>query len=295
MTQNPLVSVVVPIFQIEQYLAETLDGVLAQSFGDWELIVVDDGSTDDGPRIARRYAAADPARIRVIEHPDRGNHGISASRNLGVAHARGRWIAPLDGDDVWLPEKLACQVRIASAHPEVGLVASASLYWHSWEGPEPDRVVQIGAAQDTVHQPPALLERLYPLGDGAAPPPSSFLVRADVLRQVGGSEEAVGNAYEDQALLVKLYLATPVHVGSACLVRYRQRSGSVMAGLSSRRYHAERRRFLEWFAGYLEQSGQHEDVRRRVRDAMWPYRHPFLHMVRRVGRRVARAVARRAS
>ena len=76
-------------------------------FDDWELILVDDGSTDASTAMAKAWAASDPARIRYIEHDGHENLGMSASRNLGVAVARGRYVAFLDCDDVWLPSALA--------------------------------------------------------------------------------------------------------------------------------------------------------------------------------------------
>ena len=87
-------------------------------FDDWELILVDDGSTDASTAIAKAWAASDPARIRYVEHDDHQNRGMSASRNLGVAVARGRYVAFLDCDDVWLPSALAHRTRVAAAYPD---------------------------------------------------------------------------------------------------------------------------------------------------------------------------------
>ncbi len=294
MNPAPLISIVTPFFQVGNYLEEAIESVLAQSFTDWELILVDDGSTDQGPRVARAHAARDPARIRVLEHPGHENRGISASRNLGAAHARGRWIASLDGDDVWLPGKLADQARIVAANPDIGLVVGASVYWQSWAGggAPADRVVAVGAPPDRIHEPPRLLDLLYPLGTGAAPSMNTLLVRSDMLKRVGGWEEAFPTAYEDQALLAKLYLATPVYVSSASWDLYRQRPGSCMdVELRGAAYHVHRRRFLEWFDGYLAALGGHEAIRSRVRAAHWRYRHPVLHGAMRGGRRIARSLA----
>ncbi len=103
-----------PTFNRERYIGEAIDSVLAQSFGDSELLVVDDGSTDGTEAVVS--AVAD-ARVRYVRQPHRG---ISAAMNRGLAEARGEYVARLDSDDVWLPELLATQVAVLDVRPEVG-------------------------------------------------------------------------------------------------------------------------------------------------------------------------------
>jgi len=107
-----------------RHLAETMDGILAQTFDCWELIAIDDGSTDDTGDILDRYAEED-TRIRVIQQ---GNRGLAASLNSGVAEARGLYIARLDADDVPMPHRLATQVAWLDRHPEVVMVGSSAIY-----------------------------------------------------------------------------------------------------------------------------------------------------------------------
>ena len=92
------VSVIIPLYNKSQYIARTLDSVLAQTFQDYEVIVVNDGSTDDGPRIVRQYR--DP-RLRLVSQE---NRGLSGARNRGIAESRTDWVAFLDADDEWMPE-----------------------------------------------------------------------------------------------------------------------------------------------------------------------------------------------
>ncbi|UXN72360.1 glycosyltransferase [Devosia sp. A8/3-2] len=87
---EPRVSAIIIVYNGARYLAEAIDSVVAQSFPDWELIIADDGSSDRSLEIARDYAARHPGRIRAIAHADEANHGMSATRNLGIAAARGR-------------------------------------------------------------------------------------------------------------------------------------------------------------------------------------------------------------
>ena len=90
MTSSPEVSVTIIFLDEERFLAEAVESVLAQSYTNWELLLVDDGSTDRSTEIARGYALANPDRIRYLEHPGHANRGMSASRNLGVRSARAR-------------------------------------------------------------------------------------------------------------------------------------------------------------------------------------------------------------
>ncbi|HEX5473886.1 MAG TPA: glycosyltransferase family A protein [Vicinamibacterales bacterium] len=114
----PAVSVIVPAYEVEAYLGEAVESALAQTFDDLEVLVVDDGSTDRTPAIASELAAVDP-RVRLLRKP---NGGLSSARNLALAHARGEFVALLDGDDAWEPGFLQAQVGILRARPEVDVV-----------------------------------------------------------------------------------------------------------------------------------------------------------------------------
>ena len=100
----PTVSVVIPAYNAEEYIAETLDSVLSQNYSDYEILVIDDGSTDHTGEVLAHYGD----RIHLFQKP---NGGPASARNLGLKHARGRYIAFLDSDDLWHPEKLARQVE----------------------------------------------------------------------------------------------------------------------------------------------------------------------------------------
>ncbi len=100
------VSVVIPVHNGEKYLAQAIESVLAQTFRDFELLIVDDGSTDGSRAIMDRCARRD-ARIRILSQ---ANRGVSAAGNLGFEEARGEWVARLDADDVFLPDKLERQI-----------------------------------------------------------------------------------------------------------------------------------------------------------------------------------------
>lgn len=115
----PRVSVIVPLYDGERFLAEALDSALAQTFRDLEIIVVDDGSRDGGGALADRYAQQHPEVVRVIHQH---NQGLCCARNAALAAARGEYLALLDADDVWLPHHLADSVGRLDADPQLGLV-----------------------------------------------------------------------------------------------------------------------------------------------------------------------------
>ena len=116
---NPEVSVVIPLYNKGPYIARALNSVLAQTFQDFEVIVVDDGSTDDGAAIVREF---DDPRIRLIQQE---NQGVSAARNRGIAAARAELVAFLDADDEWLPAFIETILRIRALYPNAGLYGTA--------------------------------------------------------------------------------------------------------------------------------------------------------------------------
>ena len=129
----PIVSIIIPTFNCELYIAETIASVLGQSFKDIELIVIDDGSTDRTAEIVASFASP----VRLITQR---NAGVCAARNRGINEAAGKYICLMDHDDYWFPEKLARQVRELQLSLETGGVYSAFTLWHrdATEGEFPD-------------------------------------------------------------------------------------------------------------------------------------------------------------
>jgi glycosyltransferase involved in cell wall biosynthesis len=271
------------------YLAEAVASVRAQSLDDWELILVDDGSTDDSSAFARSVAAAEPERIRYLEHPGHANLGMSASRNLGIGAARGRYIAFLDADDTYLPERLRHQVAILDAEPDVAMVYGPYLIWHSWrhDASEADSVSKLGLATERVHGPPHILNGFITSSGSILPGICSLTARTAAVRQVGGFETAFRGCYEDQVFLAKMTARFPVYITAKCLDRYRQHERSCTAEAArSGEYdpnglpHPSRERFLRWLDGYLPTTGTCSPaLRQAVARELWPYDHPRLYAV----------------
>jgi glycosyltransferase involved in cell wall biosynthesis len=275
----PPVSVVAIFLNEASYLREAVESVLAQDC-DCELILVDDGSTDDSSEIAREYARRYPERCIYVEHPGHANRGACASRNAGVKVARAPYVAFIDGDDVWPQGKLREQLEILEAHPEVGMVAGAACYWRSWRGGE-DEIIAAGHVFDQPVPPGEAVTEVYPLGFKQPPCPSLLMVRRDVIERIGGFDERFSGPlqlYEDQVFLTKAYLETTVWFSSQCWLFYRQHDKSCVA--ESRRrgtYHAVRRQFLEWLEDYLSERGRRgrPEIWTSLRRAQFRYRHPI--------------------
>jgi glycosyltransferase involved in cell wall biosynthesis len=278
---SPLVSTVMIFLNAERFLAEAVESVFAQTYERWELLLVDDGSTDGSSDVAKRYADEHADKVSYLEHPRHENRGMSASRNVGIRNARGEFVALLDADDVWLPQKLAEQVALARTHPDTGMICGATEYWWSWSDPKRNNVIiPLGARLDALHQPPELSLALYPLGRGAAPCPSDLLIRRDVCERVGGFEEHFRRElqmYEDQAFLAKVYIGTPVYVAATLWDRHRQHTASCVSTVTrAGHYHAVRHFFLNWFAEYLrERNNDESTLWQALEQALWPYRHPI--------------------
>ncbi|HVX31435.1 MAG TPA: glycosyltransferase [Nitrolancea sp.] len=294
MSETKLVSVIIIFWNAEPFLAEAVASVVAQTYPHWELLLVDDGSTDGSTALAQQLVAIDPQRIRYLEHPGHANRGMSASRNLGIDHAYGTFLAFLDADDVWLPEKLSHQVQILEERPEAALVYGPTEWWYSWSGRDEDRsrdvVAPLGVSADTLLPPPLLVNRFFFRQDAAIPGPSSILVRREIVEQVGGFEESFRGAYEDQAFYAKVCLRAPVLATGQCTDRYRQHPYSNSSSSDrTGQDRAHRLIFLNWLSDYFEAQGVSDvGLQSGLKRAIWTCRYPRLARMATTGRSAAR-------
>ncbi len=189
----PKISIITCFLNVEQYLEEMIESVLQQEYENWELLLIDDGSTDNSTSIAKKYVSRYPGKIIYREHNGHSNRGASASRNVGIDMATGEFIAFLDADDVWLPDLLSCLLTLMQAH-SVALVCEASEYWYDWSNTERQNVIiPVGTEQDRYYAPPQLMLNLYPLGKGAAPCPCGMLVKKESVKNTEGLTSLCGN------------------------------------------------------------------------------------------------------
>ncbi len=284
MSANPLISIITPFYNTERFLQEAIESVLAQTYTHWELLLVDDGSSDGSTAIARRYADRVPSKIRCLAHPGRENRGLSASRNLGITGANGEFLALLDADDIWLPQKLEQQVAILEAHPAVSMVYGPSQRWYSWTGKAEDQgrdyLPQLGVPPNTVHPSPMLLA-LSLERKATTPCPSNVLLRYSTIKAIGQFEESfrgIYTLYEDQVFFSKLTCRTPVFVSDQRWDRYRRHPESCAATVKKQGRAAEVRGvYLKWLAEYLTKEGiENAELQAALQRQLWPYRHPIL-------------------
>lgn len=289
MNSKSLVSSIIIFFNAEKFFEEAIESVLAQTYEHWELLLVDDGSTDGSTAIALQYAQHYPEKIRYLEHEGHQNCGMSATRNLGTRYAQGEYIAFLDADDVWLPHKLEQQVKLIQSQPEAAMVYGKSLYWHGWTGHPEDRqrdyIPDCYVQADTLYHPPQLLTLCYPLGNAIPPPPTDILLKRQAVEELGGFEAGFQNIYqlyEDQAFFAKLYLKFPVFVAGECWDQYRQHAESCDSVVNQAgRYHTVRLFFLNWLGQYLSQQAVTDPaVWNALNKALLPYRHPTLYKLK---------------
>jgi len=175
--ESPAISVIIPVYNQAQFLGHAIDSVLAQTWKDYELIVVDDGSTDESGEVAKRYGS----RLRYVR---KANAGGASALNAGVRLAKGSWIAILPSDDMWEPSKLERQWRFIDIHPEAAFVYSDYLIIDSTG--KPQRTTSHPVPPERARQRIHLLRGCFING-------GSVLLRKSLFEEIGGFDE--GNRY----------------------------------------------------------------------------------------------------
>lgn len=207
MSQNsPLISVVIPVFNGAPYVARAVESIRLQTVKPVEIIIVDDGSTDGTQQELRKLEGI--ANIRWYQ---RDHGGPARSRNFGIQEAKGEFLALLDCDDIWLPDKLALQLAVFDANPQVGLVHT------DFEVVYPDGTIEERVSARKSREP---LVQAFAGGHTALP--STLMVRKCLLDRVGGlNPELYGS--EDSDLTIRLYDITAFECVDCVLVRKLQK------------------------------------------------------------------------
>jgi len=220
---SSLVSVVVPAYNCAPYIVEALESVYRQTYDRWEIIVVDDGSTDD------THATLTP-HMGKIRYLHQENHGVSAARNTALNLARGDLIAFLDADDIWLPELLELQVRVMQRSPECALVFTDGKTF-TGNGVTRETVLsrRLDAWLDAYGTDDPLIAKGWMLREflfaNMIPSPSCVMVRRKCMDEVGGFDEQFVIA-EDYDLWLRIARHHPVAVVRRPLFMYRLRDDS---------------------------------------------------------------------
>jgi glycosyltransferase involved in cell wall biosynthesis len=221
MADSPLVSVVMPAYNARRYVAEAVESVLAQTFADFEFLIVDDGSTDDTPAILQKFAARDH-RIEVITQP---NSGVGAALNAGLALARGRYIARMDSDDICLPLRFEKQVEYLERTLDCVLVGSRVMIIDS----DGTSLFEMDSVQLTHEKIDELLMRarwsiVHP----------SIMMRTDIVRRLGGYNNDLVPV-EDHDLFLRLAEVGKLANLPDVLLKYRKHPMNSVRVLADRR------------------------------------------------------------
>jgi len=244
---EPLVSVVVPSYNASRFLREALDSILAQTYRNLEVILVDDASTDDTPAVAAEYAE----RITYLRQAE--NRGIYDTVNVGIQHARGDLIAAYHADDVYLPGIVQAQVAYFQAHPEVGAVFTSDIFVDA-QGHEYARLV---LPPDVRGERPldyvTVLNAMLRYKNRFLVCPTA-MVRASVYREVGVYRQDRYRNTSDLEMWLRIARAYPLGVLEGHLMKYRHFHES-----SSQRYHRLRtdpENFFRIVDEYLDSGGR---------------------------------------
>ncbi|CAG1020794.1 partial heptose III glucuronosyltransferase, partial [Methylococcales bacterium] len=223
----PVVAIIMPAFNAEKYLSESVQSVLSQTVDQWELLIVDDGSQDSTREIAQCYATSYPGKIRCVIHPASKNHGQFACRILGAKKATSDLIALLDADDIWDPNYLESHLRIWNdlKDQKIALSYGPVLFWHPNDKTGmTDFIQRMPSDSPKVFEPGELLEEFPLSGYAVTPCPSSTLIERPIFFQIERWKNIAKYclAYEDQILwwFIASYYRVATH--DKVLVRYRK-------------------------------------------------------------------------
>jgi glycosyltransferase involved in cell wall biosynthesis len=210
----PYISVIMPVHNGERFLGEAVESILAQTYRDFELIIVDDGSTDGTSALLERYRQVDP-RVRLYQQP--ANRGVYISRNLACQHASGQVLALMDADDVSLPDRFQRQVEYLNQMPEIGVVGSAA-----------QAIDEGGAAQNLMNFPtmPGVLGWMILFSNFFVL--SSVMIRRSIMEQLGYYRTDV-NVGQDFDLWARAGRITQMVNLPEPLVKYRVWNGNMTA------------------------------------------------------------------
>jgi glycosyltransferase involved in cell wall biosynthesis len=197
--KTPLISVIIPTYNRARLLKETIDSVLKQNFQNFELIVVDDGSTDNTGEILSDYKD----HIQVLAQK---NKGVSAARNLGISKAKGEFIAFLDSDDLWLPEKLTAQVDFFQSHPDALVCQTEEIWIRNGKRVNPKKRHKKYSGM--------IFEQSLPL---CIVSPSAVMMRKSLFEKVGLFDEHLP-ACEDYDLWLRISCQYPIYLINTALI-----------------------------------------------------------------------------
>lgn len=217
--ENPLISCILPVYNAELYLRECINSILCQTYQNFELVIINDGSTDNSARIISEYREQDP-RVRSFDQP---NSGIVAALNTGLSAAKGQFIARMDADDVSLPKRFELQLDYLRRHNDVVLVGGQSITIDAQgtvRGPDPKQRRISPAAKRTQTDfgtfPLKVATALHPL----------VMMRAEAIKAIGGYRADYRHV-EDYDMYIRISRYGKLHNISDVVLKYRLHGGNI--------------------------------------------------------------------
>lgn len=239
-------------------MVEAIESILSQTYKNWELLLVDDGSSDSSTQIALDYEKKYPEKLTYLDHEKHENRGMSASRNLGVSKIKGECVTFLDADDVLFPNSISAQVEILNSFPDVSAVFGSLLIWHSWTDEQQDAKKDFikpsyeSYESNKVYNPPELLDLHLGGKKSMFPGICAIMTRRAAIENVGGFEDYFTGMFEDQIFRSKLALKEKIYVLNTCLAKYRQHSYSHKnIAVKTGDEEIDRLRYLTWLEMYI--------------------------------------------
>lgn len=266
MNSIPAVSVLMPVYNGEKYLSEAIDSILNQTFADFELIIINDGSTDGTLEILRKYTQQNK---RIVLH-NQTNQGLIAALNKGIKLARGKYIARMDADDISFPERLALQVGFLENHPEIGVLGSGARIMNS-----------SGVTYDTLQHPTQHNVLQWCLCFFCPIVHPTVIMRRQVVVQVGGYG-AMQHA-EDYDLWCRLSCVTRLSNLKDVLLYLRQHDSNV-----SNVHALEQRKNSIRISSLMMSRILNEEISMGVVKSLWEHKFQTVHDVRSVAQLVCK-------
>jgi len=189
---RPFYSIIMPVYNSEKYLEEAIQSVMDQTFANWEMMIIDDGSTDNSYEIANSFSLKDN-RIQLLQHENKEHKGVSASRNLGVERSNGKWIAFLDADDIWFENKLEAIDEVISKNNNLAFIYSQATVIETNFSGSVKKTKYISGIPGLTKEP-----FVKTLGGLSSATPS-VVIRKDVFIKAGGFNEKF--AFSEDTLL----------------------------------------------------------------------------------------------
>lgn len=243
-----MISVLMASYNYEAYMGEAIRSVLGQTFRNIELLVIDDGSRDGSLELARTFAVGD-ARVRVLRHPDGGNHGLPETLKLGIAEARGEWIAFLESDDIWEPECLEKRLKALPDNETMAVfnairplaTPGADTRWFDSYVPRvmEEHMRRVEESRGAIQLASSLLV------ENKIPTFSCIMLRADILRQC--SLEAPVPRWLDWWIWIQISQRTAFCYFPEELTLWRIHAGSYNHRVSLHQYIEDNRRLWKGF------------------------------------------------